>query len=100
MLKYQTAEECIKNIRSDERIFIHGGAATPLRLVNALVERRHELRNIEIVHMHTEGEAPYAHPEYADAFRVNSFFIGSNIRNYVEHNNVQYIPIFLSEVPR
>ena len=99
MIKYQSAEESVSIIKNGERVFIHGGAATPQRLVNALTQRYHELRDVEIVHMHTEFAAPYALPEYADSFHVNSFFIGNNIRSYVNHKNVQYIPVFLSEIP-
>jgi acyl-CoA hydrolase len=57
------------------------------------------LRNVEIVHIHTEGEATYAKPEYKDSFFVNSFFIGGNLRSYVDSVNVQYVPVFLSEIP-
>lgn len=99
MIKYQTTENAVKIIESGERVFIHGGAATPLQLVAALTQRHKELRNVEIVHIHTEGEAPYASPEYNKSFLVNSFFIGSNIRPYIDNQNVQYIPVFLSEIP-
>lgn len=96
---YSTAEEAISMINSDERIFIHGGAATPSCLVKALTCRAYELRNVEIVHLHTEGEAPYARPEFSNAFRINSFFVGANIRTHMKQSNVQYIPVFLSEIP-
>lgn len=99
MIKYNTAEEALCIINSDERVFIHGGAATPQILINALTSRYAELKNIEITHIHTEGEATYANPEYVNSFRINSFFIGNNLRKFVNHKNVQYIPVFLSEIP-
>jgi acyl-CoA hydrolase len=99
MIRYQSAEEAIKNVKSNERVFIHGCAAAPTELINALTERHKELTNVEIVHIHTEGEALYAKPEYKDSFRINSFFIGNNLRKYVDHTNVQYVPVFLSEIP-
>jgi 4-hydroxybutyrate CoA-transferase len=99
MIRFQTPEEALRLIQNNERVFIHGGAATPHKLVNALTQRHAELRNIEIVHIHTEGDAPYANTEYSDSFFVNSFFIGANIRPGVNHKNVQYIPVFLSEIP-
>ena len=43
--------------------------------------RHEELRNVEVCHLHTEGEAPYANPELKDSFHVNSFFIGKNVRH-------------------
>lgn len=99
MIKYITVGEAIRHVKSNERIFIQGGAATPGNLVKALTDRHSELKNVEIVHMHTEGDIPYANPQYKDSFHVNSFFIGSNLREYVDKINVQYIPVFLSEIP-
>jgi 4-hydroxybutyrate CoA-transferase len=99
MQKYSTAAEAIQYIESNERVFIHGGAATPTALINALTERHDTLKNVEIVHVHTEGEIPYVNPAYADAFHVNSFFTGHNLRPYTGKSNVQYIPVFLSEIP-
>lgn len=98
-IKYVAAAEAVKCIKSNERVFIQGGAATPQRLVNALTERHAELRNVEICHLHTEGDAPYAHPDLKESFHVNSFFVGKNIRTYVSQEQVQYVPVFLSEVP-
>ncbi|HLP20133.1 MAG TPA: acetyl-CoA hydrolase/transferase C-terminal domain-containing protein [Chitinophagales bacterium] len=98
-MNYISAEEAVSVIKSGERVFIHGGCATPQRLVTALAQRHKELAEVEITHLHTEGEAPYANPAYAKAFRVNAFFIGKNVRPYVNQVNVQYIPMFLSEIP-
>ena len=91
MIKYQSAEDAIKHIKSHERVFIHGGAATPLALVNALTQRHSELQQIEIVHLHTEGEPTYAKPEYRNSFFVNSFFIFS------PYNNNTILLIFLNK---
>lgn len=99
MNQYTSVEDAIGLIKSNERVFIHGGAATPQVFVEALAARHTELKNVEIVHIHTEGESTYSKPEYQNSFFVNSFFIGSNLRNYVDHTNVQYIPVFLSEIP-
>ena len=99
MIIYQTAEEAVKIVESGERIFFHGGAATPQILIQELTKRHEELKNIEIIHMHTEGETLYAHPEYSKSFHVNSFFVAANLRHFVDHANVQYVPVFLSEIP-
>lgn len=98
-MQFVTAAEAVSIIKSGERIFIQGGCASPQRLINALIERSSELKGVEITHLHTEGEAPYAKPHYAEAFHVNAFFIGKNVRPYVNEVNVQYIPMFLSEIP-
>tara|TARA_R110002124_G_scaffold222942_2_gene388320 strand:- start:158 stop:1423 length:1266 start_codon:yes stop_codon:yes gene_type:complete len=97
---YSTAQEAVKLIESNQRVFIHGVSAVPQTLIKAMVERADELRNVELVHLHTEGEAPYAKQQYKDSFRVNSLFVGSNVRNAVNDGRGDYIPIFLSEIPK
>lgn len=98
-MKYVTAEDAVKAIRSNDRVFIHGGAAAPQQLINAMVARAAELRNVEIVHLHTEGEAPYTKPEYRKSFSTRSLFIASNIRPAVASGEADYAPVFLSEIP-
>ena len=99
MFVFKTAEEAVSIIKSGDRVFIQGGAATPTTLLEAMVARHKELKNVEVCHMHTEGPAPYVSPQYASSFNTNAFFVGSNIRPYINHDHVQYVPIFLSEVP-
>lgn len=97
--KYTTAEEAVKLIKSGDRVYVHSVAAAPQPLINAMTERAPELEDIEIVHLHTEGKAPYAKPEYSDTFHTNAFFVGANVRKAVNEGSADYMPIFLSEVP-
>lgn len=99
MIKYQTASEAVSLVKSNTRVFVQGAAATPLKLIEALIERHQELTSVEICHLHTEGPAEYANPIYSKSFSVNSFFVSANIRPWINHVHVQYVPIFLSEVP-
>jgi acyl-CoA hydrolase len=99
MSKYVLAEEAVKVVKSGDRVYVQAAAATPTILTKALTERYAELRNVEICHLHTEGEAPYAHPELAESFHVNSFFIGANVRHTLKAGNGSYTPVFLSELP-
>lgn len=94
-----SAQEAVKIISSGHRVFIQGGVATPQRLVEAMASRSSEFKNVEIVHIHTEGKTPYLNPECRDSFNVSSFFIGSNLRKAIREGQAQYIPIFLSEIP-
>jgi acyl-CoA hydrolase len=99
MYKTVTAEEALKAVKSNDKIYVQAAAAAPTVLVKALAARHEELRNVEICQLHTEGEAPYANPEYAESFHVNSFFIGKNVRHTLSAGNGSYTPVFLSEVP-
>lgn len=100
MYKTVTAEEALKVVKSNDRIYIQAAAAAPQTLVKALSARHEELRNVEVCHLHTEGVAPYANPELKDSFHVNSFFIGKNVRHTLKAGNGSYTPVFLSELPR
>src|SRR5690554_779560 len=71
---------------------------TPNLLIDTLCERYRELREVEIVSIHTEGEAPYTKAPYDESFRLNSLFVGGNVRSFVNGHRGDYVPIFLSEI--
>lgn len=99
MITYVSAEDAVKIVKSGDRVYVQAAAATPTVLTKALSERASELKNVEICHLHTEGEAPYANPALSDSFHVNSFFIGKNVRHTLQAGNGSYTPVFLSELP-
>ena len=99
MYKSVSAEEAVKVIKSNDRVYVQAAAATPLKLTNAMSARHEELKNVEVCHLHTEGKALYANPEYKESFHVNSFFIGKNVRHTLKAGNGSYTPVFLSELP-
>ena len=99
MYKSISAEEAVKVIKSNDRVYIQAAAAAPQQLINAMSARHEELRNVEVCHLHTEGNAPYANPELKNSFHINSFFIGKNVRHTLKAGNGSYTPVFLSELP-
>jgi len=99
MAKVNSAAEAVQVIESGHRVFIHSAAATPKSLVNAMTARGTELKNVEIVSIHTEWDAPYAADEYVDSFKINAFFVGGNLRKHVQRGRANYVPIFLQEIP-
>jgi 4-hydroxybutyrate CoA-transferase len=100
MSKCQSASEVVELIKSEQSVFIHGGAATPNVLIDALVARSGTLKSVELMHLHTEGPGVYASAKYKDHFRVSNFFVGANMRAQIDHSRVDYIPCFLSEIPQ
>ena len=48
------------------KVFVHGGAATPLPLLDAVAKRGKEagLKNVELIHILTEGPGEVVQPEY------------------------------------
>lgn len=97
--KYVSAEEAVSVIKSGDRVYLQGIAATPLVLIQAMTARASELRDVEIVSLHTEGYAPYVEPGMERSFRLNGIFIAGNTRKAVQEGRGDYIPVFLSEVP-
>ncbi len=94
-----SADDAVSVINSGDRVFVHTAAAAPQPLVQAMTDRADDLRNVEICHLHTEGDAPYASTKYADTFHTNALFVGANVREAVNSGPADYIPVFLSEVP-
>ena len=99
-MRIVSAAEAVDGIHSGERVFVHGGAATPNVLLGALVERAADLRDVEMTHFHTEGPGPHLAPAMAGHFRHRALFIGANAREAVNDGRADYVPIFLSDVPQ
>ncbi len=93
------ALDAVSTIHSNSRVFVQSVAAAPQTLLQALVGRKNELSNVELVHLHTEGYAEYSFPENSNTFRTNCLFVGSNTRSAVQSGNADFTPVFLSEVP-
>jgi acyl-CoA hydrolase len=99
-VKYLTLDEALYPIKSGQNLFIHGSAATPLTLLNALSQRANNLKNLNIISVSTLGDIKISDPSFKDSFYFNSLFVSSNIRKAVNEDSGDYIPIFLSEIPR
>ena len=97
-MRLVSADDAVSVVASGHRVFVHTAAATPLGLVDALASRAPELRDVELVHLHTEGPAPYG--EAGESFRTRALFVGANVRAAVAEGSADYVPVFLSEVPR
>lgn len=94
-----SAEAAVANVQSGQRVFVHGAAATPTVLLDALVHQAQRLRDVELIHLHVDGQPEYASPRFKDAFKVSNLFVGANMRPYMGSENVDYLPMFLSEIP-
>jgi acyl-CoA hydrolase/GNAT superfamily N-acetyltransferase len=98
--KILTAEQAIRRIQAGQRIFIGSGAAEPVSLVDALVAHGEHLADNDVVHLLTLGAAPYTRPDLSGRFRHAAFFIGPNVREAVQDGRADFVPVFLSEIPR
>ena len=96
------AHEAVAVIKSGDRVFVHTAAGWPARLVAAMTARAPELRVVEVIQMLgvSDGDAPYVAPELSKSFRVNALFVSNNVRRAVHEGRADYLPVFLSEVPK
>ena len=101
-IKFTTAQEAVKVIKSGDHIHLSSVASAPQCLIKAMCERGRagELKDVHIHHLHTEGPAPYSEPEFEGVFQLDSFFVGGNVRKTTQAGYADYIPIFLSETQK
>jgi acyl-CoA hydrolase len=79
-------------------IFLHGAAATPAPLVEALAART-DLEAVRVVHLHLEGPAPHVTPGRQSSFRAVSLFTSAQLRSAVAEGQADFVPVFLSDIP-
>ena len=99
MSVYVSAEEAVSLIKSGNRIFSHGSACTPNFLIDELARQSSRLRDIEFVSITQQGNVEVAKPQYKDHFYINSLFVSTPVREAVNSERGDFVPIFLSEIP-
>jgi 4-hydroxybutyrate CoA-transferase len=92
------ADEAVRVVTSGMRVFVHGAAATPTPLLEALV-RNAALSDVTLYHLHTAGPAPFVDPPHRDRFFSISLFTGPPVRRAVQEGAADVVPIFLSDIP-
>ena len=98
--KIMSAEEALKKVENNDRVVLGHACGEPPTLVEALVARAPELRNVEIVHMVAMGPAKYAQPGMEESFLHNSLFVGAATRKAISEGRALHTPCFFSEIPR
>ncbi len=99
-MEKMSAAQAVELVRSGDRVYVHEASMVPTELLTALADRCGELRNVEIVHLHTDGEAPHLAPNCVGHLRHNAFFVGANARHAVTTGEADFTPVFLSDIPR
>jgi acetyl-CoA hydrolase len=97
--KVTDVDTALSHIQSGNRVYLAGGAGVPQELIQGLTNRAEHLRDVELTHILTFAEAPYAASQFQESFRVNALFIGENVRTAVHEGRADFTPIFLSEIP-
>jgi 4-hydroxybutyrate CoA-transferase len=66
-----SAAEAVERLQSGMNVFVHGAAATPTPLLEALCLRK-DLTDLKLYHMHTAGPAPFVDPTAGDRVSATS----------------------------
>jgi len=97
--KISSLEEAVSVVKSKDKIYVSGNAATPLTIIKALAGRKDELSNVEVTHVLLLGDDPLSKPAMEGHFRHNSLFVGPADRKAISEGRADYIPVFLYEIP-
>ena len=99
MVQYVSAEEAVSMIQSGNRIFSHGSACTPNLLIDELARQSSRLKGVEFVSITQQGNVEVAKPQYKGSFYINSLFVSTPVRDAVNSDRGDFVPVFLSEIP-
>lgn len=98
-VNYVSAKEALSVIQSNQRVFMHGSACTPLHLMRELAKESHRLQNVEMVSITVFGDIEVDKPQYKDCFHINSLFVSASVRQAVNEGRADFVPVFLSDIP-
>ena len=96
----KTAHEALEVLKSGDTLWCHSMAATPYRLLEALAEKAMSLSDLTLMQLHLEHADALCAPELDGHLRNRCFFVGKEMRELVNNGRADYVPIFLSEIPR
>lgn len=99
-MKPLNARDWPKLLCPGSRVFIGGGAAMPLVLVRSMLAHAHQLKDIELVHIHSLHKSPWVEAGYGSMLRTNSFFLTPDVSEAVSRGQADYTPCPMSMVPR
>jgi 4-hydroxybutyrate CoA-transferase len=97
--RVMTADQAVRSIQSNQRIFLTGNVSVPQKLLAALVNYAPNLTDVEICQALTIGPADYVKTEMEGHLRVNTLFISHNVRKAVQDGRADFTPVLLSEFP-
>jgi len=97
--KLSSLEDAVSIVKSKNKIYMSGNAATPFTLLEALANRKNELNDVEVTHVLLIGNDPLSRPEMEGHFRHNSLFVGPADREAINDGRADYVPVFLYKIP-
>ncbi len=96
--KFTTIEQAVGYVQSNQTVFLHGSACTPIIFLEELKRQKDRLKNVELVSITQQG-IDMNDPDLKGHLYMNSLFVSESNRKAVNSGNGSYTPIFLSEIP-
>lgn len=100
MIYAKTAQDAVSAIDSDEFVWCHSMAATPKVLLDALASHALSRSNITLMQLHLEHAESVTVPAMDGHVRHRCFFAGKATRELINAGRADYVPMFLSELPK
>jgi len=98
--KVVSADEAIANIKRGSRVFVGTGCGEPQHLIRSMVKNP-QLQDIMLYQMLSYTFADYVDdPTFASRFNLKLFFISKTMRKAAFEGKIDYIPAYLSKIPR
>ncbi|RUO31814.1 4-hydroxybutyrate CoA-transferase [Aliidiomarina sedimenti] len=95
-----SVQQALELIQDKDIIWCHSMAATPYLLLHGLADIALQRRDLTLLQLHTEGSERLADPALQGHLRQRAFFVGGSTRQAVAAGLADYVPIFLSEIPK
>lgn len=97
--KRMSAADAVDQIRSGDTIVVPTAIAEPPTLLNALSERRHQLKGVTVSQILQFRKYAYLDPTTADNIRHSAYFFGGATRPGGQAGWVDFLPAYFSELP-
>ena len=95
-----TAQKAVGVVHSGDHVFIGSACATPRTLVHALEDIESRVSDVQWVHFLTDGAVPTLKLGPYTRFQHKTFFVGSDMREFVSKGKVDYIPVSVTQAHR
>ncbi|HAD49149.1 MAG TPA: 4-hydroxybutyrate CoA-transferase [Idiomarina sp.] len=99
-MKVNSAQQALEILQDNDVIWCQSMAATPYKLLEGLKNVAVSRQNLTLLQLHTEYSEPLNDPALKGHLRQRAFFVGASTRKAVNDGLADYVPIFLSEIPK
>jgi acyl-CoA hydrolase/RimJ/RimL family protein N-acetyltransferase len=98
--KVVSAEEAVSKIKNGSRVFIGTGCGEPQYLIEAMVKNS-SIQDVLVYQMLSSTFSRYIDDEsFRRRFSLKLFFISASMRKAAFEGKIDYIPAYLSQIPR